>query len=161
MLYLTLVRFKLEYASAVWDSVTSVDANKLVLIQQEFCVRLFQYFFTHIPYSYTFALEKLSLCSLRKRRHHLVALIVRFIVALNSAFPSWKMIIFIFPLATLGASQRLVVATLINTVLLLAVPMLLTWWVKTSIYLQSKRLLPVTFYNLLPKFVNNILGSVM
>jgi hypothetical protein len=105
---------------------------------------------------YTFALEKLSLCSLSKRKHNLDALIFRFIGVLNPASPSWKMLIFVFLLAMLGASQCLVVATLINTVLLLAAPLLPAWWVKVSIYLQLKRLLPVTFYNLLPKFVNNI-----
>jgi hypothetical protein len=40
----------------------------------EVCVRLFLSLFPHVPYSYTLALEKLSLHSLRTRRHHLSAL---------------------------------------------------------------------------------------
>jgi hypothetical protein len=35
VLYFTLVRPRLEYASVVWNSVTSIDANKLERIQQK------------------------------------------------------------------------------------------------------------------------------
>ncbi|PNF38213.1 hypothetical protein B7P43_G13470 [Cryptotermes secundus] len=71
--YFTLVRPKLEYASVVWNSITSTDANKLERIQQKFASVCFYRLFPRISYTYTYALEKLSLQSLRKRRHHLDA----------------------------------------------------------------------------------------
>ncbi|PNF27531.1 hypothetical protein B7P43_G02896 [Cryptotermes secundus] len=74
VLYFTLVRCKLEYASVVWNSITSTDANKLERIQQKFASVCFYRFFPHISYTYAYALEKLSLQSLHKRRHHLDAL---------------------------------------------------------------------------------------
>jgi hypothetical protein len=74
VLYFTLVRSKLEYASVVRNSITSTDANKLDRIQQKFSSVWFHRFFPHFPYTYTIDLEKLRLQFLRKRRHHLDAL---------------------------------------------------------------------------------------
>ncbi|PNF36364.1 hypothetical protein B7P43_G18042 [Cryptotermes secundus] len=73
VLYFTLGS-KLEYASVVRNSITSTDANKLEHIQQKFASVCFYRFFPHISYNYTDALEKLSLHSLHKWRHHLDAL---------------------------------------------------------------------------------------
>jgi hypothetical protein len=70
VLYFTLVRSRLEYASVVWNSITSTGANKLERIKQEFASGCFCRFCPNVPYSYSFALEKLSLHFLRKRRHH-------------------------------------------------------------------------------------------
>jgi hypothetical protein len=64
VLYFTLVRSRLEYASVVWNSVTSTDANKLERIQQKFAFVCLYRFFPQVPCGYTFALEKLSLLSL-------------------------------------------------------------------------------------------------
>jgi hypothetical protein len=36
LLYFVLVKSKVEYASVVWNSITSADANKLERIQKKF-----------------------------------------------------------------------------------------------------------------------------
>jgi hypothetical protein len=71
VLYFTLVRSKLAYAPVVCYSVTSTHTNKLERIQQKFASVCLCRFFPCVPYSYIFALENLSLHSLRKRRHRL------------------------------------------------------------------------------------------
>ncbi|PNF40690.1 hypothetical protein B7P43_G02183 [Cryptotermes secundus] len=78
VLYFTLVRSNLEYASVIWNSITSTDANKIQRIKQKFESVCFYRFFPHISYTcnYTDALEKLSPQSLHKRRHHLDALLL-------------------------------------------------------------------------------------
>jgi hypothetical protein len=72
-LYFTLVRSKLKYASVVWSSITSTDANRLEIIQQKLASVWFHHFFLHVPYTYTVALDKSILHSLCKRRHNLDA----------------------------------------------------------------------------------------
>jgi hypothetical protein len=74
VLYFTLIRSKLEYASVVRNSITSTDVSKPEPIPQKFASVCFYCLSPHVPYSHTFALDKLSLYSLRKRRHHLDAL---------------------------------------------------------------------------------------
>jgi hypothetical protein len=72
-LYITSVRSKLEYASAVWNSITSTDANKPERTQQRFAALCFNLFFPQVHYSYSLPLEKLKLHTLRMRRYHLKA----------------------------------------------------------------------------------------
>jgi hypothetical protein len=76
VLYFMLVRSNLEYVSVVWNSITSAYANKLEPIQQKFASSCSCRFPSHVPYSYTFAFDKLSLHSLHIRSHHLDALFV-------------------------------------------------------------------------------------
>jgi hypothetical protein len=157
MLHFTLVRSRLEYASVVWNSITSTDANKLECIQQNFASSLsIAFIFLHVPHSYTFAFEKLSLVyPLLKRRHHIdVLFLFMFIVALDPALPSRKMLVFVCLVAVLGTSKGLVFVPLTNTVLLDG-PMLPTWWVKMSTYLQSERFISIILHNFLSKIVNN------
>jgi hypothetical protein len=57
-LYTTLVRSKPEYASVVWNSITSTVANKLERIQQSFAALCFNSFFPQVHFPYTLALEE-------------------------------------------------------------------------------------------------------
>ncbi|PNF22317.1 hypothetical protein B7P43_G02928 [Cryptotermes secundus] len=144
VLYFTLVGSKLEYASLVWNSIISTDYNKPEHIQQKFVSICFYRFLPHIPYTYTDALEKLSLHSLHKCSHHLDALFLFMSFVLNPALLFWKMLAFVFLPAILRTSHCLVFVPLINTVLLLGAPMLPMRWVKISTYLQSEQFLSMT-----------------
>jgi hypothetical protein len=66
ILYLTLVRSKLECVSIVWNSITSTDATQLEIIQKNFAVLCSNRFFPYVSYIpvYTLALEQLH--NLRK-----------------------------------------------------------------------------------------------
>jgi hypothetical protein len=68
MLYYTLVRPKLEYASVAWNSITSTDASKLEHIQRKFVSLCHCRFFSHLPYSYTNVLNYLIFHTLRDHR---------------------------------------------------------------------------------------------
>jgi hypothetical protein len=70
-LCITFVRSKLEYASVIWNSITSTYTNKLERIQQRFAAPCFNRFFPQVHYCYSIALENLKLHTLLMRRHHL------------------------------------------------------------------------------------------
>jgi hypothetical protein len=73
-LLLLLLRPKLEYASAVWNSVTATDAKKLERIQRKFVALCQNHFSTHDHVTYDILLEFLKLHTLHDRRLHLDAL---------------------------------------------------------------------------------------
>jgi hypothetical protein len=64
----------LEYASVVWNSITSTDSKKLERMPQKFAPVCFYRFFPNLPYNYVLASNKLNLPSLSMRRQHLDAL---------------------------------------------------------------------------------------
>jgi hypothetical protein len=70
-LYIALIRSKTEYASVVWNSITSTDANKLERIEQRFAALCFNRFFPQVHYCHSLSLEKLKLHILYIRRHRL------------------------------------------------------------------------------------------
>jgi hypothetical protein len=65
--YFTRVRFKVEYISVLWNSITYIGANKLERIQQKFAALCFNTF-SPVNYSYGCALEHSKWHALRKRK---------------------------------------------------------------------------------------------
>jgi hypothetical protein len=74
ILYLTLVRPKLEHASTVWNSTKSTDAKKLERIQLKFVAPCQYLFFTCDCVTYEGFLTFLKLHALYNRRRRLDAL---------------------------------------------------------------------------------------
>jgi hypothetical protein len=85
-LYIALVWSKLEYASVVWNSMTSTDASKLERIQQRFAALCFYRFFPQD--CYTLALQELNLHTLSMRRHHLDAVFLTQVYSGSKFCPS-------------------------------------------------------------------------
>jgi hypothetical protein len=74
ILYLIPVRPKLEYASAVWNSIAATDAKKLERTQRKFVALCQNRFSAHNHVTYEVFLESLKLHTLHDRRLHLDAL---------------------------------------------------------------------------------------
>jgi hypothetical protein len=71
MLYIVKIRTKLEYASAVWNSIMNTDSNKLERIQRTFAALCHDRFFQDISYHYINILDELNLQTLHVRRRHI------------------------------------------------------------------------------------------
>jgi hypothetical protein len=74
MLYFALIRYKLEYASVAWNSVTITDSNKLERIQRQFAALCHNRLSQDVKYHYGNLSERLNLLTLHKRRRHFDAL---------------------------------------------------------------------------------------
>jgi hypothetical protein len=101
------MKFTLRQSGPSWNMPRKIGIFHFYLCQQalahpaDVCFRLFLSIFSLIvPHSYIFALDKLRLHSLRKRRLHLDALFfVQSIVPLNSAPSYGKLLLLVFLLA--------------------------------------------------------------
>ena len=60
MLYCTLVRHKLKYASVAWNSITATDGSRLERIQRMFVSVCHCRFFHHFEYDYINVLNYLK-----------------------------------------------------------------------------------------------------
>jgi hypothetical protein len=75
VLYTTLVRPKLEYASVAWNSITRTDSSKLETVQIKFATLYHSRFCAGVCGSnYEGMLSRLNISTLRSRRKHLDAL---------------------------------------------------------------------------------------
>ena len=93
ILYLTMVRPKLEYASTVWNSIMSTNAKKLEHIHWKF-VALCQYrFFTRDHGTYKDFLKFLNLYTLHNRRLYLDVI---FLISVHSGLKCWILLVFEF-----------------------------------------------------------------
>jgi hypothetical protein len=73
MLYIAIVRSKLEYTSIVWKCITNTDSNKLQRIQRKFAALCHNMFFQDIGYHYINTLDTLNLQTLYVRWRHIDA----------------------------------------------------------------------------------------
>jgi hypothetical protein len=74
MLYCTLVRTKLEYASVAWNFITLLMPVSLSAFSGNLYLFVIVVFFSHVPYSYANILNYLKFHTLNYRRCHLDAL---------------------------------------------------------------------------------------
>jgi hypothetical protein len=123
VLYFTLIRSRLEYASVVWNSVTSTDASKLEHIQQKFASVCFYRFSLMFPIVIQLRCvrEITSTFSMYAETSPRYTFFQAY-RGLKSCISFLENVVSL--LAMLGTSQRLAFVPLTNTVLLLGAPML-------------------------------------
>jgi hypothetical protein len=91
VLYSSLVRSEPEYASVVWNSISSTDSTKLEIIQRKFAALCYTRFFNNASTStrrYQDILVELHLLPLHVRRGHLDAVSLINALKGNIACPS-------------------------------------------------------------------------
>ena len=109
ILYISIVRPKLEYASAVWKSITSTNSKQLECIQKKF-VKFWYYRLISTDYndrSYADTLHTLNLRPLHEKRRQLHANFAMHVFLGFKSYPSsmdFNFQVFKFPL---GTSDRL------------------------------------------------------
>jgi hypothetical protein len=109
MLYIAIVRSKLEYASVVWNSIKNTDANKVERIQRQFAALCHNRFFQEVGYHYINILDKLNLQTLHVRRRHIDALFLINIFRGTKFCPSSMQSACVFLLGTFELFPRSVV----------------------------------------------------
>jgi hypothetical protein len=80
MLYIAIIRSKLEYAAVVWNSISNTDSIKLECIQRKFAALCHNRFFQDVDYNSTNTLDKLNLQTLHVRRRQIDALFLMNVV---------------------------------------------------------------------------------
>jgi hypothetical protein len=148
MLYYTLIRSKLEYASIVWNSVITTDANKLEHIQQKFAALCYNRFFPPSPF-HLFQCTWVPYNSILYVREEIISMLFslfKFTLVLNSAHLYWKLLAFV---SLLGTSETFLCTTFalqLKTVLLLDGLQLLMLSAGTLISLEDIMFPLNTFY---------------
>jgi hypothetical protein len=90
MLYLALVKSKLEYASVSWNSVTITDSNKLERVQRKIAALCQKRFFSRCLISLWQYIGKLNLHTLHIKRRHFDAL---FLINVFSGTKHWPSVL--------------------------------------------------------------------
>jgi hypothetical protein len=74
MLYIDIVRYKLEYASVVWNSITNTDSTNSSAYKKHLQPFVVIDFFQDVYYHHINILDKLNLQTLHDRQRHIDAL---------------------------------------------------------------------------------------
>jgi hypothetical protein len=121
ILYFSLVRPKLGYASIVWNSITSTDAKKLEHIQRKFAALCYNRFLSPDSNGYSYAYTQvLNLRTLHERRHQLDAIfVINVFLGSNLVHLPWTLLVFEF---LLGISETLLCFMLVHPIKTVPLP---------------------------------------
>jgi hypothetical protein len=144
-LYFTLVRSKSGYASVVWNSITSSEANKLERIQQRFVALCFNRFLLELHHC--LALEELKFRTLLWGGiTSMLPLSLKFTLVSNSALRFWKLLVSKFLLDTSEILHCSTPSSHVKIVPPLDVYQLLMLFAGTLMYSQLVRLLMTNYW---------------